>query len=391
MMGARRRGSIYLAATSGLVMVAGVGLAGMAMMRADRSTLDGTQDIARLRALAGSGLELAAQRMSDDAGWREEYVADPVWSWTIDGASVGVTITDPVDGDVGDDLFDDVIVTSWAERDGTRQGMRVRMRMEEAGGTLLGSTIASTGYILVDNANPVEVGSYLYTLTNFRARFGSVVDGDVAAVGSIQTSDGSTITGGTRSGISAHAFPDRGRAFDAWIARATPIDPALLPNGNELTGVRLAADSNPFGATNPEGIYWIDGPKDYRLWVRDVVIGGTLIVTNVATGMHVQGNFEAVGADGATPVLMVDGPCEFDNDMTGAARLQGVVLIDGGLDVEAPLLATGPFFVYGDVHIENVQVRIIPSGELSESVFPEGFATRSASAVVDGSWHRAVD
>jgi len=216
---ARRRGSIYIVATSGLVMVAGVGLAAMAILRADRATHLGINETSELRLLAQSGLELAIQRITDEPDWRATVNTTTGWTWSIAGADIAVIPTDPVDGNLANNIFDDVILTAWATRGDARQGTRVRLEMREDGGPVLGLGLASTGNIETRAVNPLQSTGHIYTLGSVWARNNSIIHANVIAAGSISLSGSSQINGTTRPNMPAIDFPNAAHAFNAWIAQ----------------------------------------------------------------------------------------------------------------------------------------------------------------------------
>lgn len=385
---ANRRGSIYLVATSGLVLVAGVGLAAMGILRADRTTHLNIHETAELRRLAMSGLELAAQRIADESDWRE--TVDPVtgWSWTISDATIIVVPTDPLDDDLANDPFHDVLLTAWASRDEARQGKRVTLELLEAGGPTLELSLAATGDVKTTGTVVLNIPRAVYTLSNLDVKDNGTIQGDAYAAGSITTSGGSSISGTAKSNAPLINFPDPDRAFAEWIALATSISTDDLEYGDTLEDITLSPTENPFGDPNPQGIYHIDDIKT-KLIIDSVNITGTLIVTRAHSGIEIINRFNAAPVEPASPVLMFQGDTTLD-DADSRFTITGLWLHQGNLAIETDMSGNGPFIVLGDVNINNSTVRIEPTG-LVESAPPAGFSTKAAPAVSEQTWVRAID
>ncbi|MEM6330410.1 MAG: polymer-forming cytoskeletal protein, partial [Planctomycetota bacterium] len=105
--------------------------------------------------------------------------------------------------------------------------------------------------------------------------------------------------------------------FDYYLANGAEIEIGDIPTFagvHTISTVVLSPASNPFGDTNPEGVYYIDckGQRLNILWSRIV---GTLVLLNAGAESGVTAELQWDPAVPNYPALLVDG--DFSFDMTG--------------------------------------------------------------------------
>ena len=140
-----------------------------------------------------------------------------------------------------------------------------------------------------------------------------MLNGNAEAVGTIQNP---SVNGSETEGITPRDMPNEG-VFDYYLRMGTHID---VTDIEESGGVRviekqvLSPASNPYGATNPEGIYIIDcGGATIEIgWSRMVA---TLVLLNVGPNSKLSQPIQWSPAVANYPALLVDG--DFGFDMTG--------------------------------------------------------------------------
>jgi hypothetical protein len=386
-----RRGSIYVVATSGLVMVGSIGLAAMAILRVDHQTHMAITQTSELRLLAQSGLELAVQRVVDEPNWRAGYRPNVGWMWKLGEKQIRVTITDPDDGNLADSRFDPIVITSWASDGDARQGVRAGLRMHESAGPVYNYAIAATGNVTVRAVTPLEVtGEGVYTAGTFAARNSTIVRGDVDAGATAGLFEGSTTSGKLTNGVAAIPFPDIDDAFSTWTRKATMIDPNKLIDGYKLIGVTLSPTENPYGKPDPDGIYHIHVERS-TLHLENVTLVGTLIVTGLTGDLDIRESTSFSPVDPSLPVLMIQASRVDVRGGSTTTAFNGLTLIDGGLNVASPVSGSGPILVNGSVTMDvGGAVRIKPTGAVASSP-PEAFSTFFLPVLIDRSWERVTD
>ncbi len=193
---------------------------------------------------------------------------------------------------------------------------------------------------------------------------------------------------------------DHVRVYDASAWTDSGGTPRLLER------VRLALDSNPFGETSPDGVYFIDlDGKD--LVIRDCVIEGTLLLSNPGPGTRIEGSVAWRPVVPGDPILVVTGTSgtpaitiatdpvplventlgielDGDGELTSVirSRLEGIVLIGGDLTLGGRPRIEGSVIASGDVAFEAGNVTFAGRGPVAGRV-PSGFPVdrRSLTAV----------
>eukprot|EP00913_Durusdinium_trenchii_P019518 g18348.t1 len=180
------------------------------------------------------------------------------------------------------------------------------------------------------------------TLVAYRSRWGAV-EQPPAADTMVQTWLGSEIrnfasiqgnveaqsySGSNPSGTltipgTVRALPDSSRVFDYYMANGTVISNAALPAGG-LTDCLLSPTNNPFGATNPDGIYIINKPP-IGFQIKRCRIVGTLIVRAPGQTISIRKNVIWEPARPNFPALLVEGDLE--------VRLEGIPLLESDVVV----------------------------------------------------------
>jgi hypothetical protein len=137
----------------------------------------------------------------------------------------------------------------------------LKTAMHSAGGIVLGGGTFVLG-------GPISTNGNLTNVANLKGGAGSEVAG----------------IGGTAA--PAKPMPPAG-AFETYKARATTIATSAAGSGDFIPGV-LSADANPYGAGNPDGIYYIRLPSDKsKVKIDDSRLKATLVV-EAGAGVSVQ-------------------------------------------------------------------------------------------------------
>ncbi|UCD49880.1 MAG: hypothetical protein JSW27_20415, partial [Phycisphaerales bacterium] len=238
-----------------------------------------------------------------------------------------------------------------------------------------------------------------------------VIDGDAEA-GSVDSMV--TITGTLTVPADAKALPDA-TVFSDYASRAT-----VIPYSGDINRQVLTAASNPWGAADPNGFYFIDTAGS-DIIIRDSRIHGTLIIRTGSTkkvliddAVFIQ-NYKADG-----PVLIVDGNLEIKNNSYDYAlseascatnfnpagapyegesdndtgdeypnEIRGLIHVSGYLALFDNARIVGVVICEGAATIDGANTIVHDSSFYTNP--PEGYTYIERMKVSPGSWKQVVD
>jgi hypothetical protein len=319
----QRRGSTYIMVLGTAMIITVVGMASVSIRRVRVRSAGETNSFAAARLLAFSGAEHATVRINADSDWRTTFNGTTVQQ-TVDGGSFSWRVIDPVDGDLTDDASEAATIVATGTHDDASYTLKLGVTV--AGG----ASIEALSYAIVADAD-IDVkedrtviisGAPLACNDTVGVDEDAVLNADVIA-DSIDLDDDAVITGTVTPLTESVSMPAAG-LFDAYKAMATTISMASLGKGGKMEKGLLSPTSNPWGATNPDGVYYIDtGGED--LEIKKFRVCGTLIIDP-------GGGKVKVGKGGAVlmqnfrsdyPTLIVNGKLEVEmesgTDLTEAA------------------------------------------------------------------------
>ncbi|MBI1189527.1 MAG: hypothetical protein GC200_02445 [Tepidisphaera sp.] len=297
-----RRGSVYVLVLAAGVVLTSMGIAGLALVRAQRAASDQTEAAQRARLAAQSALGLGVRAITLDPtglSWRSGATTGKLFTgMAIGDASCSAFVTDSAGGNLSDSTAGRVIVSGTANVGGARQAVSaefvpagtaypVMQRALWAGGamTLKGTVYADSPI----GSNVSVVGS------------GAIVKPQVLA----PTTSGSTFSGGT--GTTTVQTMPTSSVIDQWAAKATPISFSSLPAG-KIENVVLSGGYNPYSTSvNSAGVYVIDCGGS-AITIRNCRISATLILLNTGSFSIIRDNVLMEPYYRNYPVLMVKGP-----------------------------------------------------------------------------------
>lgn len=289
----RERGSAYVLALCVILIACavGMGMAGLAV--ATRVVVLNADQMDAAFARADAGLEFALWYTALDEQWRG-HITGPVsvpWAWS-DG-QVTVEFRDP-DGDLSDDPDDPVEIFSTAAFGDTRRTLEVQaepvpMRILR---TALHSNLSMTIEGTVTASAPVSSNASIIVR--------GTLDGDAEAA--LAVVNLGTITGTVTQGVPIKQMPDS-NFVASHVADATPISIYSIP-AKKIEYVVLSPGNNPYGATNPEGIYLIQCHGE-KLEIKRCRIVGTLIIDSCKSDSEIKEDVLWEPANGDRPALIV--------------------------------------------------------------------------------------
>lgn len=312
---AARRGSLYLPALLVGTVVTALALGALAVLQSSARVASLRSDHAQARFAAAAGIDAARARLAATPDWRSTFKDSPVFDDAAFGPGPGrftVHLTSPYNVLTRRDT-DPVIVTSvgrYGSAQSTLTATLGPVRVSPL--TCLNADIAVGGTLTFNQATvqgPGRLisanGAILSSIT------GNNIQADLEATLTI------ACTGHTGHALSLRplkTFP-AADLFSHYTALASPIHYHLLPgsSGNRNFGRALISPlHNPFGPTNPYGIYVINAGGQ-ALTIGNSRIVGTIIVLNAST-VHLTGtlNWEPTRAD--LPALLVQGNLSWRTD-----------------------------------------------------------------------------
>ena len=264
----KKNGSVYfLTLASALVLVAlvlGLSVHNLQFRRSSRSR---TQ-IDRAYIYAELGIRHALYFTKIEPNWRQ-VLTNGTWleDIAVDQATYTVTGIDPIDGDLTNNPDDPVVLTSTATIDDVNRTFTVRTRPTPL--KILKYAVAAANDIYI--STHVRINGNITSNTNINKSGGDTwIFGNAEAVGTIH--ENTNISGDIAPGSSPKDFPNAGEIMTYYTSRAT-----VIPYIDTIEDILLSPSSNPFGPTNPNGLYYIDCGNQ-ELTIKNCRIIGTLII-----------------------------------------------------------------------------------------------------------------
>lgn len=415
----KRAGTMYLAVMGVTIIVGTVALASAAVSRLHvrGALLEGQLQEAQL--LAKAGVEYGSNYISVTPGWRTAIsssvqlpqfaMGSGTMSWTAIDADGSFT-NDPADfitvrgiGRVGDTIAVEEVL------------------MEPSGGPLtsLNAALHVDGYWdadvrIVTTDGQVSANGAIDVLGSAQ------INGNAWATGEVWNV--SNVTGTITDFQPTERQMPSVNALEYYKARGTWID---IEDVTQNLGTRnftnrvLSPASNPFGDTNPEGIYVIDC-EGQRLEIYHSRFLATLVILNPGSGSRVYQQNHLAPAVKNYPVLLVDGSFAFDlegalndqflresttlanfnppgtpyegeedssNDDDYPSEIHGLVYVSG------TLTTTDNVYFKGAVICNALSLGENATFNYDVTLYdypPPGFRTGNPMRIVPGTWRRAA-
>lgn len=264
-----RRGVVYIVVLSLGMLLTVIGLALIASGRRATQSAAMTADADEAAVLAESGAEWGLAAIAANSNWRSAYTHNvevaplAMGRGTVTYKLVSVSGTSLSSGDVrlvGIGRVGTAYRAYGVRMSGSGQTLEILKTTAHSGGNVsVTGNLTLSGGALSSNGN-VTVGS---TVT---------VTGAIEAINPGTTG---TVTGGRTTLSASRAMP--GDTLENYRSRATTIAYSSIPSG-QINARVLSSASNPFGATNAEGIYYIRVPASSTLTITRSRLVATLVV-----------------------------------------------------------------------------------------------------------------
>ncbi|MFO0835038.1 MAG: hypothetical protein U0638_08715 [Phycisphaerales bacterium] len=264
-----RRGSAYVLVLGAAMIVTMIGVGGAIASRAARKAAQLDSDGAALTHAAMGALRAAAGNAQNSVAWRGAAKAAPPLSLTVDDILLSTVASDPDDADLSNDLSGRVRFLATATKGQARRLVTMTLEPDDTLTDALNSAIHSNGNITV------STGAVLMStgrVSTNGAVTGGTIRADVAAVGAIA----GTVSGTQATLASAFTLPSGLEARYEAIGTTIPLSSFA---GRKIDKNVLGPAKNPFGSTNPLGVYLVDcAGNDFE--VRDSRLNCTLVLKN---------------------------------------------------------------------------------------------------------------
>lgn len=410
-----RRGGVYVAVLGVAMILTLIAMASLHLSRVEIDVLSGAQQVSHAELLSQSAAELAIARVMADSSWRTNYSSGAEVP-SANGTSLGTgnikfALID-ADGDLNDDDRDPITIRGVGRSGEATQVTTVLLQPTNDSLESIdvafhcGGNLTSTGQVITCDQTISSNG-------HITGGGGGHIHANAWATGNIS---GSVSGAKFESQSPARAMPETTAVWDYYLANGTSIDIASIPN-QTIDNVVLSAASNPYGATNPQGIYIID-TQGQALHIRDSRIVATLVVLSPAAATKVESLIEWSPPAANYPALLVKGDLELkwsggsplvestanvnfnpagtpfegdaDQDQLDSypGMVKGLVYCSGNLTTTNPCVMHGSLVAGGAATI-GASVTIAYGG--APAAFPPpGFAHGSVMRVVPRSWRRTA-
>ncbi len=412
----RRIGALYCAVLGASLIVTLLSLSVMHGVRVNLRRASSGPDRMKASFIADAAIEHALATINADPNWRTNLsaaVTYPSSPAAINGGTFTWKLIDS-DGLLADNPADSVIVQATAILGRISHITEVTLHPTASGITSLNAAFHCNSSI--SNGFMVDILSDSIVSSNANVAasgFGGSIVCDVEAAGNIS----GNIRGAQTPGAPVKQMPDD-TVFDYYKQMGTKIELSLLTHNDhfDLEEAVLSPNNNPWGPTNPEGIYVIDC-RGQQIKVRDLRVYGTLVLLNPAPDSRIENEVLFEPAISNFPSLLVDGSIEirFDSD----SKLQEVqtnlnppgtpYLGEENFDHEDsyPSVIRGLVYVSGQMNfvadmMDSDFEGVVICGSVaanSDCRFdyqpwylqhpPPGFATGNQMQIIPGSWRRA--
>jgi hypothetical protein len=303
-----RPGTAYLAAVGVGMLVAVLSIGSMASARSRSRALQlrVDEEIARQNAVAA--VDYARAVIASDSSWRTTYMPE-MWLYGVEfnAGTIGYSVVNP-SGALNRDPLDSVVVTGDGVKGLAHQRMSVTLDASKVPLTCLSVPMTIAGAVSATSATINGSGLTIATNAGFTSALATIQPNVEART----TITGTGFSGTTSTGVTARTLPDT-TVFSLYTAAAATIPVSSLPTVTVMTVTRrrlkdivLGPNHNPYGSTNPSGLYVLDC-QNQILEISQCRIIGTLVLLNLGIGSYVGGSVQWTPAVSNYPCLLVNG------------------------------------------------------------------------------------
>jgi hypothetical protein len=400
---ARRRGSVYVLLLGVSVILAVIGLSGALASRVQTRSVQAEGDWGEAQVLAASAAEHALAEIAAHTDWRTRY-AGVTRTVPVGRGTMRWYLKDEKDGDLANNPGDPFLVVARGQVNRSAYGLGLVCSILGDPLPALKASIHASGKITVGKDSKLTVtGGAISTNDKLDVHFKtSEVHGDVEAA---DTSGQGTIDGKVTVPAPPKQLPGAD-VLDLYRNMAT-----ALPAGTDIKSRTLSPTENPWGAANPNGVYYLDAGNK-TIQISDSQISGTLIVR--CKTLVISGEVLLAAASSGMPALIVAGDVQMS--FTGRAappgqkwgwrgghgnhhwtpgggqdqpsEIDGLVHVMGDLDISGTAMIRGAVLCDGTVSCDGDN-QIIHTAAMTDQP-PAGYTAGPGQVFCEG-WVRVLD
>ncbi len=408
----RRRyaGTIYLHVLSSSLLVMVLGLGALAAVRVQMRSARLARDYAEARTCAVAGVELGLLYVKQDADWRTTR-SNGTWIQDVALGSGRFTLQgiDPKDNVLSNSAYEPLVLTGIGTKGLARHKAQVTLVAVVKPLDVLSTCLAASGNIQVKAGKKITVvGAPLST--NAQLDNDGTTDGSAQAQSMGHTG---TITGTLTVPAPAKRMPEATLMAD-YISKAT-----VVPFTGTIDKAVLGPGCNPWGPTDPNGLYYLD-TNGSDLIIKNTRIYGTLIVRTGGKTLTLDTAVFFQNYRPDYPALLVDGNVVIKYTSAGTTlseatdgknynpvgapyngvtdtdtldqypnEIQGLVHINGNLNLQQSARIVGLVICEGAVVCEEANT-ITYNASLC-STPPKGYTYVEGMRISPHSWKQTVD
>ncbi|MBN2377543.1 MAG: hypothetical protein JXD22_14175 [Sedimentisphaerales bacterium] len=266
----KNTGSIYILALTSAVVLAAVVLGLSYLILQFRSTSRTYTDISRAQVYADLGIRHAINFTFANPNWRQ-LLSSGIWLQDVQNGNAIYTVSgvDTIDGDFTNSTKDPVLLTSTATIGDVIRTLQVETHTEKM--EFLNYRAVAGTFLKIEN-HAVIHGDIASNDDIIKTGGDTWVFGDARAVDDI--GDTIQIFGDIIEGANPLELPIGQSVYDFYAPKAT-----IIPYQNEIFAKLLSPTNNPWGATNPDGVYLMNC-SDNKVVIKQSRIVGTLILVH---------------------------------------------------------------------------------------------------------------
>lgn len=304
-----RQGSIYVAVLGVALIVSLVSMTAMQVVRMQLKSARAAEQISTAEVMARSAVEYALALIDGDPSWRSAYNHGQEYpaSW-VDLNGVGefkFKLLDS-DGNLSDDQNDAVTLQGIGRCGDATYVASVMLEPQGAPLSCLEASFCTNGNITTPALISITTNQFISSNDTIDVSdIGCSVQGSAQAVNNIN----GPVTGSRVTGIAPREMPHE-HVFDYYLYNGTWMDVDTLPlsalSNPAIENTLLSPNYNPFGKTNPSGIYVIDC-KGKSVVIRNSRILGTIVLLNPGSLTGLYDSVHISPAADNLPVILAQG------------------------------------------------------------------------------------
>jgi hypothetical protein len=306
-----RRGGAYILVIGVAMLITVIGMGTLLATRLNGKEAGTSTDWEEAGTLAQAAVEhaisyLNAQVAANPTTWRSSFTSYTTgggyaFTQSMGRGSWAWVVKDQVDGNFSNNYADPFTVYGIAT---VNQAKRVySVQVVPAGSPLdvLRCGLQAAGQVTINSNSPVSLGTGPIS-SNTKVNTGGIIYGNVETPS--QSGSASNVQGTLTTPAPIKPMPSSG-LYNLYLAKATAIPWSSVSGG--ITDQLLSSTTNPYGATNPDGVYSITVPSGQSFTISSSRIVGTLLISTNGGTLNFNGPIQWQPNRTDYPALIVNG------------------------------------------------------------------------------------